>query len=112
MITRSVGGVVVACFLTIAYLANQVGQWKLVGDITNLIVQVAQAAEPQTSVWHTRGFKEFRVGNFGNGGENLYVSRGGILQRIHQHNFNRDGWFDLVMCNSQDFWEQAASRSN
>lgn len=65
------------------------------------------AAEPPSGVWRTRGFEVFRAGTFGNAGENLYVSRAGVLQRIQQHDFNRDGWFDLVLCNSQDFWEQA-----
>ena len=32
-------------------------------------------------VWITRGFEGFRRGSFGNGGQNLYVSRGGVLFR-------------------------------
>lgn len=56
-------------------------------------------------VWVTRGFEDFRRGTFGNGGQNLYVSRAGILQRVHQYDFNRDGYLDLVFCNSQSHWE-------
>ncbi|NUQ62094.1 MAG: VCBS repeat-containing protein [Pirellulales bacterium] len=67
----------------------------------------ACASQPQAGVWRTRGFDAFRAGTFGNAGQNLYVSRHGVLQRIHQYDLNRDGWFDLVLCNSQDFGEQA-----
>jgi len=66
-----------------------------------------QAADGQSGVWRTRGFEEFRAGTFGNGGQNLYVSRAGVLQRIHQYDLNRDGWFDLVVCNGQDYTEDA-----
>jgi len=59
----------------------------------------------RTGVWVTRGFEDFRRGTFGNGGQNLYVSRAGVLQRIHQYDFNRDGYLDLVFCNSQNHWE-------
>lgn len=52
------------------------------------------AAEAPSGVWRTRGFEEFRAGTMGNAGENLYVSRAGVLQRIHQYDFNRDGWVD------------------
>ncbi len=55
--------------------------------------------------WVTRGFDAFRRGTFGNGGHNLFVSREGVLQRIHHFDFNRDGYVDLVFCNSQGFWE-------
>jgi len=58
------------------------------------------------SIWMTRGFEEFRRGTFGNGGQNLYVSRSGVLQRIHQYDFNGDGYLDLVFCNSQNHWER------
>ena len=51
--------------------------------------------------WVTRGFEKFRRGTFGNGGHNLYVSRSGVLQRIHQYDLNGNGYFDLVFCNSQ-----------
>ena len=55
--------------------------------------------------WVTRGFADFRAGTFGNGGQNLYVSRAGTLQRIHQFDLNQDGHFDLVFCNSQGHGE-------
>ena len=59
-----------------------------------------------TARWITEGFEEFRRGIFGNGGHNLYVSRAGILQRIHQFDLNGDGYLDLVFCNSQNHWER------
>jgi len=56
--------------------------------------------------WRTTGFEGFRQGTFGNAGQNLYVSRGGVLQRIHQYDLNRDGYLDLVFCNSQNHGEK------
>ena len=52
-------------------------------------------------VWVTRGFEAFRRGTFGNAGQNLYVSRAGVLQRIHHLDLNRDGYADLLFCNAQ-----------
>lgn len=63
----------------------------------------------QERQWITRGFNDFRAGTFGNGGQNLYVSRAGVLQRIHQYDFNNDGYLDLIFCNSQNHWERAAT---
>ena len=61
---------------------------------------------PGSSPWITRGFEAFRRGSFGNGGQNLYVSRAGVLQRIHQFDLDRDGHVDLVFCNSQNHGEK------
>jgi len=55
--------------------------------------------------WITEGFESFRSGTFGNGGQNLYVSAKGVLQRIHQTDINRNGYIDLVFCNSQNHEE-------
>ena len=66
----------------------------------------SRPSNPVTSPWITRGFKAFRRGTFGNGGQNLYVSRAGVLQRIHQFDLDRDGHVDLVFCNSQDHGEK------
>ena len=57
-------------------------------------------------VWITSGFEGFSKGTCGNAGQNLYVSRKGILQRIHQYDLNGDGYLDLVFCNSQNHWEK------
>ena len=54
----------------------------------------------------TAGHAAFSRGSMGNGGQNLYVSRAGVLQRIFQFDLNRNGYLDLVFCNSQDHWER------
>ena len=54
----------------------------------------------------TEGFSAFRRGTFGNGGHNLYVSRRGVLQRIHQFDLTGNGYPDIVFCNSQNYHEQ------
>jgi len=59
-----------------------------------------------TTTWTTRGFENFRQGHFGNAGQNLYVSRAGVLQRIHQYDLNGNGHLDLVFCNSQNHHER------
>ena len=57
-------------------------------------------------VWREQGYEAFADGTFGNGGQNLYVSRAGVLQRIWRFDLNRDGWMDLVFVNSQDMDER------
>jgi hypothetical protein len=59
-----------------------------------------------TTTWTTRGFESFRQGQFGNAGQNLYVSRAGVLQRIHQYDLNGNGHLDLLFCNSQNHQER------
>ena len=59
-----------------------------------------------TSTWTTRGSEGFRQGRFGNAGQNLYVSRAGVLQRIHQYDLNGNGHLDLLFCNSQNHQER------
>ena len=56
--------------------------------------------------WVTEGFDGFRAGTFGSGGQNLFVSRSGVLQRIHHFDVDGDGHLDLLFCNSQDHWER------
>ena len=59
----------------------------------------------QALVWTTEGFDGFSAGTFGNAGHNLYVSRAGVLQRIHQHDLNKNGHFDLIFANDHDHGE-------
>ena len=59
--------------------------------------------------WITEGFEAFRAGEFGNGGQNIYVSRKGILQRIFQYDLNHNGYIDLVFANCQNHHESAES---
>lgn len=54
----------------------------------------------------THGFEAFARGTMGNAGQNIYVSRSGVLQRIFQFDLNRSGHVDLIFCNSQDHWER------
>ena len=56
----------------------------------------------KTGVWTTEGFDGFRKGTLGNAGQNLYVSRAGVLQRIHQYDLNGNGYVDLVFCNDHN----------
>ncbi|SDD24639.1 Repeat domain-containing protein [Paenibacillus sp. UNCCL117] len=49
-----------------------------------------------------RGFEAFSQGTFGNAGHNLYVSKKGIVQRIHLFDVNGDGYVDLPFANSHD----------
>jgi len=48
------------------------------------------------------GFERLRLGTFGNAGHNLYVSKQGIIQRIHLFDMNGDGYIDLPFVNSHD----------
>lgn len=80
-----------ALFLICAAAANVVGK--------------EQAVSGDKNIWRESGFSDFVDGEFGGGGQNLYVSKNGVLQRIFQFDLNRDGWFDIVICNSQDHWE-------
>ena len=63
----------------------------------------------QTKIWRTQGFEAFSKGTMGNAGQNLYVSRAGVLQRIHQFDLDQDGYIDLVICSSQPHGEQPPS---
>ena len=56
--------------------------------------------------WITKGFEGFSKGTLGNGGQNLYVSKKGILQRIFQYDLNQDGYPDLLFGNSQSMYER------
>lgn len=54
----------------------------------------------------TEGFEAFSRGTFENSGQNLYVSRKGVLQRIFQYDINQDGYPDLLFANSQSMNER------
>ncbi len=56
--------------------------------------------------WITQGFSGFMRGRLGNGGQNLYVSAKGVLQRIYQFDVNADGCPDLLFANSQSMGER------
>lgn len=56
--------------------------------------------------WEKRGFEEFMKGTLGNGGQNLYVSAKGVLQRIHQYDLTGNGYVDLLFANSHSMSER------
>ena len=59
--------------------------------------------------WVTEGFEQFRRGTFGNAGQNIYVSKAGVLQRIYQYDLDHNGWFDLAFANCQNHHESPPS---
>ena len=72
-------------------------------------VAAAEAAAQQPVSWTIEGFDAFRRGTFGNAGQNIYVSRAGVLQRIHRFDLDGDGFFDLPFANCQEHHESAPS---
>ena len=56
--------------------------------------------------WITKGYEGFSKGTLENGGQNLYVSKKGILQRIFQYDLNLDGYPDIMFGNSQSMFER------
>ena len=56
--------------------------------------------------WTKKGFEEFQKGTFGNGGQNLYVSAKGVLQRIFNFDINSDGYPDIPITNSHSMFER------
>ena len=60
--------------------------------------------------WITEGYEAFSRGKFGNGGQNIYVSKAkGVLQRIYQYDLTHNGYFDLAFANCQNHSESAPS---
>lgn len=57
---------------------------------------------PATVLASDRGFDAFAAGSMGNGGQNLYVSRAGTLQRIFLTDVTGDGYVDIPIANSHD----------
>ncbi len=53
-----------------------------------------------------KGFETLSKGTFENGGQNLYVSHNGVLQRIWRFDVNNDGYVDLLIANSHDYNER------
>jgi hypothetical protein len=62
--------------------------------------------KPRIGSWTEAGFEDFRDGTLGNSGQNLYVSRAGILQRIHHFDMDGNGYADVLFVNSQDNGER------
>ena len=71
-----------------------------IGGLFVTIVCLLAAAE-RFEVVHS-GFEAFRAGEFGGGGENVYVSRSGRVQLIHRWDLNDDGLYDFVFSNTHN----------
>ena len=52
-----------------------------------------------------QGFEDFSKGTMGNAGQNLYVSKKGVLQRIFRFDTTGNGFFDIMITNSHDYNE-------
>ena len=55
--------------------------------------------------WSLQGFEAMSKGSFENAGQNIYVSKNGVLQRIWRFDVNNDGYVDLQITNSHDYNE-------
>jgi len=55
--------------------------------------------------WSVSGFDGLSQGTLGNAGQNLYISKKGVLQRIWRFDVNNDGYVDLLIANSHDYNE-------
>jgi len=53
-----------------------------------------------------KGFEDFSKGILGNSGQNLYVSKKGVLQRIFNFDTTGNGYFDIMITNSHDYNEK------
>ena len=56
--------------------------------------------------WKTKGFDAFSKGTLGNGGQNLYISAKGVLQRIFNFDINGDGYPDIPVTNAHSMNEK------
>jgi len=56
--------------------------------------------------WTKKGFDEFKKGFLGNGGQNIFVSKAGVLQRIFNFDVNGDGYPDIPIANSHSMNER------
>jgi hypothetical protein len=58
-----------------------------------------------TDRW-THGAAEFAVGNYDNGGDNLYLNAKGEIETIHRYDTNNNGHVDLILPNSHGYLER------
>ena len=84
------------CFaLATAANAGDAAFSRVNGDGTRPEGRIPEFPLRAGDTWTIQGFDAFRRGTFGNAGQNLYVSKAGVLQRIYRFDVNGDGWFDL-----------------
>jgi hypothetical protein len=70
--------------------------------VWSIVFVSLMTGKDNSGCWEEAAYEDFIDGEFGNGGQNLYVSRNGVIQRIHQFDFNRDGYIDLLFVNSHN----------
>ena len=58
--------------------------------------------------WTKEGFEAFRKGTFGNSGQNIYVSKKGVLQRVFNMDIDGNGYPDIPFANSHRAGERQA----
>ncbi len=58
------------------------------------------------TAWVHRGFEDFALGRFDDGGSNLYVNAKGIIEMIHRTDLNNDGYVDIVLANEHGYIER------
>ena len=98
------------CFaLATAANAGDAAFSRVNGDGTRPEGRIPESPLHAGDIWTIQGFDAFRRGTFGNAGQNLYVSKAGVLQRIYRFDVNGDGWFDLPFANCQEHHESAPS---
>ena len=85
-------------------------KWSFTALVLFLGVLFCVPGHAAGGCWVESGYKDFSSGEFGNGGQNIYVSqKSGILQRIHRFDINGDGWVDLLFCDAHDMNETPPS---
>jgi len=79
--------------------------WVLVSLMGLTCTATLVLAQADSSSIRQRGFEAFRLGQLGNSGANLYVSRAGRVEVINKWDLNEDGYPDLLMSNDHDQFE-------
>ncbi len=65
------------------------------------VIGFSQSA-PGAQTWIEDSFDDFADGRLDAGGQNLYVSRDGMIRTIHRFDINNDGYLDLFFGNTHD----------
>ena len=47
-------------------------------------------------------FDDFITGSFDDSGQNMYVSKKGVIKSTHRFDINNDGFLDVIFCNTHD----------
>jgi hypothetical protein len=85
---------------------NQSLRLSCIGIIFHYAILNLPAAE---TIFRHEGFKQLSTGEFGNAGQNLYVSHGGQLKLINWFDLDHDGYPELVINNDHSPYENSDS---